>query len=681
MRCKLLFEGSGSIDMKALVHLAILWMGVLTFGAVAWGQTSEPPIQGWNNMLLEAIRNDFARPNVHARNLHHFSTGQYVLQLLTEGSNGLLVDGNVDWPGVPETIAQWHPSTSAYQEMMAAYAFRFIALRYASAPGWNETQVVLESHFVQATGSTLSALMNDSEAAVFGFNLAEAINTAYLNDGANQANDYENTCYTPVNEPLDVTETGLCSFSLNDPNRWQPLAFGGSFVDQAGNETFEDVVPFSGANWGNVTPFALLASDADYLNRDGCTYPVYFDPGPPTYLGDSDESLYNWQTGFGLVARWQTQLNVGDSMMIDISPRSIGNLNADPALPDHLYLPTEGGDIGPGHAFNPVTGVPYEPEMVLRGDFTRVLAEFWADGPDSETPPGHWFTILNDGTSHPAFDWRWNGQGEPLEPSAWLARAYRLLGGAMHDAAIAAWSIKGHYDFVRPISAIRYMLSKGQSSDPTLSNFDPEGVPLMEGVFEIIEAGDPILTSMPQALGTVKVHQWVPDPETGVSSFEWRAGCSWWPYQRPTFVTPPFAGYVSGHSTFSRAAAEVLTHATGSSYFPGGLGTYEVEANAFLAFESGPTSSFTLQWATYRDAADQCALSRIWGGIHPPMDDIRGRVVGSAVAERAIEAFEEAALAVGSGTSCLTDLNANGTVGTSDLLILLSDFGNDCDPD
>ena len=142
---------------------------------------------------------------------------------------------------------------------------------------------------------------------------------------------------------------------------------------------------------------------------------------------------------------------------------------------------------------------------------------------------------------------------------------------------------------------------QGQCTDPAMGNFDSEGIPLIENVFEIIEAGDPILNSQPEALGMVKVHQWVPNPQTGIPSFEWRTGCSWWPYQRPTFVTPPFAGYVSGHSTFSRAAAEVLAYATGSEYFPGGLGTYEVEANNFLAFESGPTESFTLQWATYRD--------------------------------------------------------------------------------
>ncbi len=665
--------------MTIWVRRLISWTGLLLVAAAAWGQTTTPPIQEWNNMLLEAIRNDLARPNVHARNLHHFSTGQYVLQLLTEGRNGLLVDDGVAWPEVPGAIAQWTSGTAEYGDMMAAFAFQFISLRYANAPGWDETLASMEVEFLAATGAPLASLLGDSDAAVFGFDLANSINANYLNDGANQANDYANTCYVPVNAPLDVTEAGSCNFTLNAPNRWQPLSFGGSFVDQAGNETFQDVVPFSGANWGNVTPFALQASDADYLNRDGCTYPVYFNPGPPSLLGEADESLYNWQTGFALVARWQTQLDVSDSAMVDISPRSIGNLNADPAWPDHLYLQFEGGDIGPGHAFNPVTGAPYAPEMVLRGDFTRVLAEFWADGPDSETPPGHWFTLLNDATAHPDFDWRWNGQGAPLEPSAWLARAYRLLGGAMHDAAIAAWSAKGYYDFVRPISAIRYMLSKGQSSDPTLSNYDPEGVPLIENVFEIVEAGDPILGDAPQALGAVKVHQWVPDPATGASSFEWRVGCSWWPYQRPTFVTPPFAGYVSGHSTFSRAAAEVLTHATGSRYFPGGLGTYEVEADAFLAFETGPTASFTLQWATYRDAADQCALSRIWGGIHPPMDDIRGRVIGSQVADRTIAAYEEEAVALGPSPVCPTDLNGNGLVDTSDLLMLLGDFGNACD--
>lgn len=36
--------------------------------------------------------------------------------------------------------------------------------------------------------------------------------------------------------------------------------------------------------------------------------------------------------------------------------------------------------------------------------------------------------------------------------------------------------------------------------------------------------------------------------------------------------------------------------------------------------------------ATYQDASDQTSLSRIWGGIHPPIDDIRGRIIGKQIA-------------------------------------------------
>ena len=110
---------------------------------------------------------------------------------------------------------------------------------------------------------------------------------------------------------------------------------------------------------------------------------------------------------------------------------------------------------------------------------------------------------------------------------------------------------------------------------------------------------------------------------------------NWWPYQRPTFVTPNFAGYVSGHSTFSRAAAEVLTLITGSPFF------FLVEyldllpkKMSFLVFEEGPSQDIEIQWATYRDASNQCSLSRIWGGIHPPVDDIPGRFIGDKIERR-----------------------------------------------
>jgi hypothetical protein len=100
------------------------------------------------------------------------------------------------------------------------------------------------------------------------------------------------------------------------------------------------------------------------------------------------------------------------------------------------------------------------------------------------------------------------------------------------------------------------------------------------------------------------------------------------PYQKPTFVSPAFAGYVSGHSTFSRAAAEVLTSITGDPFFPGGMSEWTVDAGA-LTVEKGPTEPVTLQWATYYDAADQAGVSRIYGGIHITADDFDGRRMGS----------------------------------------------------
>jgi hypothetical protein len=83
----------------------------------------------------------------------------------------------------------------------------------------------------------------------------------------------------------------------------------------------------------------------------------------------------------------------------------------------------------------------------------------------------------------------------------------------------------------------------------------------------------------------------------------------------------------------------VLTSFTGDEYFPGGIGTFFAPQDAFLVFEDGPSVDVELQWATYRDAADESGLSRIWGGIHPPADDIPGRIIGDVIG---IDAFNRA---------------------------------------
>ena len=345
---------------------------------------------------------------------------------------------------------------------------------------------------------------------------------------------------------------------------------------------------------------------------------------------------YAW--GFSLVAVWSSHLDPESGVMVDISPGALGNIDIDlfPRTIEELrffYDYIEGGDPGRGYYLNPVTREPYEPQVVPLGDYARVLAEFWADGPDSETPPGHWFTILNYVNDHPDFVKRFRGEGEILDDLEWDVKAYFAMGGAVHDAAVAAWGAKGWYDYIRPISAIRFMADRGQRSDSTQSSYSPAGIPLVPGYIELVEEGDSLAGAENEHIGKIKLKAWKgPDfievPETDVAGVDWILAENWWPYQRPSFITPPFAGYISGHSTFSRAAAEVMTLLTGDAFFPGGIGEFHAPANEFLVFEDGPSVDITLQWATYRDASDQTSLSRIWGGIHPPADDIPGRIIG-----------------------------------------------------
>jgi len=393
-----------------------------------------------------------------------------------------------------------------------------------------------------------------------------------------------------------------------------------------------------------VQPFSLSLDDSEVLERDGQFYRVYHNPGPPPYLDTNVqtglEDFFKWN--FTMVSVWQSHLDTADNVMWDISPASFGNVPFE-SLPDtweeyyDFYNFFEGGDnISNGYPINPVTNQPYEPQLVRRGDYARVLAEFWADGLDSETPPGHWFDIYNTVSQHPLYVTQWKGEGPVLSNLEYDIQAYLLLGGSMHDAAIGAWAVKGYYDYLRPVSAIRFMGDRGQSSDPMLPNYHPAGMPIIPGYVELVMPGDPLVGDNDENLYKIKLYTWkghdfIEDPDTDMAGVGWILAENWWPYQRPSFVSPPFAGYISGHSTYSRTAARVMHFMTGTPYFPGGMSNFEAEQNDFLEFEEGPSETIILQWATYYDASDQCSLSRIWGGIHPVIDDIPGRKIGQQV--------------------------------------------------
>jgi hypothetical protein len=396
-----------------------------------------------------------------------------------------------------------------------------------------------------------------------------------------------------------------------DPNRWQPLQIE-HMISQNGIPVTNGVQQAVGPHWGHVKPFAI---------PPGGAAGVPIDPGPPPQLGDAATDR-QFKDQAVEVIRDSSLLDYRSMATIDISPGARGANSL-------------GTNNGHGHQLNPFTGKPYAPDVVRIGDFARALTEFWADGPRSETPPGHWNVIANSVGDALGTNLRIGGTGSAVGLLEWDVKLYMALNGAVHDAAIAAWGLKGKYDSVRPISMIRYMGSRGQSSDQSLPSYDAEGLPLVRGLVELITTDTTKAGARHAALkgheGEIAIRAWAgnpADPKTQDAGVAWILATEWVPYQLPTFVTPSFQGYVSGHSTFSRAAAEVMTAFTGSEFVPEGLDEWTIKAGE-LKVEKGPSKDVTLQWATYYDAADMAGQSRLYGGIHVQADDFTGRRIGS----------------------------------------------------
>jgi hypothetical protein len=604
----------------ALADGAMLW--VVAEGAQTIALDLEPDERSvarqWNEELLAAIRLDFPAPTVHARNLFHLSVAMYdAWAAYDPTASGYLVQEKVPTTGMTAAAIQ-----AAREEAISYAAYRLLRSRFANTISAAATRQALNARMsTLGYDRTFNETTHDEEsmsyhtsASALGNRIAATVIAQTLQDGSNEANGYVPPAgYEPVNDPLVLDLRGT---EMNDPNRWQPLAFD-FFVTQNGIAIGELIQEFTGPHWGEVTAFALQPDADDLPWRT-------VDPGPPPYLGGEGDGEF--RAGVLTVIRLSGLLSPDDGAMVDQSPAVAGNRPLG-THDDH------------GHAVNPVTGEPYTPNPMLRADYGRVIAEFWADGPDSETPPGHWNVLANEISEDPRLVKQLEGTGSVLDNLEWDVKLYLALNGALHDAAIAAWGSKGAYDYSRPISMIRYMGGLGQSSDPEGPSFHADGLPLEPSLVEVISAESTLPGARHAHLageeGEIAIQAWSPGGEEGAGSAGWILATEWVPYQAPTFVTPPFAAYVSGHSTFSRAGAEVLTLFTGSAFFPGGLGEHTVPANTFLAFDEGPSETITLQWATYSDAADEAGISRLYGGIHVPADDFPGRIIGSQLGQNA----------------------------------------------
>jgi hypothetical protein len=232
----------------------------------------------------------------------------------------------------------------------------------------------------------------------------------------------------------------------------------------------------------------------------------------------------------------------------------------------------------------PMYGTPEYIEEVLRiievqqalTEEQKAVTEYWADIAGTELPPGHWLLF---GLYVSARDRHTDDQD---------VRMFFALSNALADAAIAAWDAKRAYDSVRPITAVRYLMS-GQ----TIKGYGLQG------------------------------------PAGGQGAIQ---GESWTPYQPMTFPTPPFPEYVSGHSSFSAAAAEVLRSFTGSDAFGA---SHTVTAHSTTIEPGLPSSDITLHWPTFSAAAGEAGISRVYGGIHFDSGNSAGQALGREVGARA----------------------------------------------
>lgn len=582
------------------------WIGTLTvllFLSVLLPGRGEPSVARlWDEEILAAIRIDLPHPPAHARNLFHFSVAMYDAWAAYDAQAvGYLYHEKHSTPDV----------VAARREAVSYAAYRLLRERYTLSRGAATTLPLLDRRLATLGYDPANASQDPATPAGVGNRVAALVSAYFIEDGARQLQAYadlppDRFGYESVNRPLIVTLPGIISF---DVNRWQPLVITNGVSQN--NIPVDTIQIFQGAQWLAVRPFCL--------DRDLTTRP-WLDPGPPPHLGGAGDAEF--RQNVVEVIRRSSEMTPDDGVLLDISPGRWGN---NPL----------GENSGTGHPVNPVTGQPYASNVVRRGDFARVLAEFWADGPRSETPPGHWNVLANQVTDAPGFAKRIGGTGPVLEDLEWDVKLYFALNASLHEAACAAWSLKRYYDGWRPISAIRYQGELGQCTDRAQAHYDPNGLPLVPDLIELVTAE----TSLPGgrhagiARNTLVIRCWPgqpADPTNTYSGVRWITPGTWLPYQKKNFVTPAFPGYISGHSTFSRAGAEVLTRITGSEFFPGGLGHFTAPAHTFLSFEKGPSESIDLQWGTYYDAADQAGLSRLWGGIHPPIDDFAGRRVGSA---------------------------------------------------
>lgn len=500
---------------------------------------SQTKVAQWNEFFLSCVVRANLAPTVTARTMQILHTAIYDAWAAFDPV-ALGLHSRID---APATLTTAQNFTSAVEEAIGYAAF-------TAAKALFPTQTEQLRAFMSGMGYNPDAAASDpATASAIGKSAAQAVLTYRASDFSNAANGYADTTgYVAVNSafPGAANAPGGDSF---DPNAWQPLRVPtGTHVklkiasDPAIPLVAEPVATSDPASykiqgpltpqWGEVKAFSLQANSE-------------FRPPAPPQLGN-----------FGIYTDATGKVTTGDAAYREQLAEVIA-ISA--ALTDRQ----------------------------------KAVAEFWADGPRTETPPGHWNQLAQDIAVR---------DGNTLENDV---KMFFALNNALLDASIATWEAKYAYNYIRPQSAIHDMYY-----DQTILAW----------------------------LG--------PDRGTGEI-----LGQKWNAYQQPTFVTPPFPEFTSGHSAFSMAAATILQNFTGSDVFYDGTGKGSHDLNqdgvldfagqyilTKLAFEYYDGPPIELTWETFSEAAEEAGISRLYGGIHFQDGNLFGRGVGLNVGESAWDA-------------------------------------------
>ena len=498
----------------------------------------------WNRVMQLAIIDGAPRPTVVSRSLYLVSAAMYDAWALYDS----VATPSVVSPDLRRPVAE-HTD----HNQRAAVAFAAYHALLTQFPAYEEKtgnfRRLLQSEGFD-TSPAILASTDLTTAQGLGRLAATSVVENRANDGSNVANNFVEVTsatypalYAPVNsdDPTMPNSVGMGGF---DANRWVPLRVptgtvtdplnpNSAFVDNNDPASYQ-TQRFLTPHWGAVRPFAMTSGSQ-------------FRPPAPPQAG----SLLPYTDGNGLVttndAAYNTQVDEVLNVTANLTERE------------------------------------------------KIIAEYWADGPESTTPPGHWNQLALDISARDNLS-----VGETV-------KLLFALNGAVFDAGISAWDAKRHYDFIRPISAIRNKYF-----------------------------GQNILT-------------WGGPGQNSVT----RSGELWIPFQVRTFVTLAFDEYVSGHSTFSAAAAEVLRTYTGSDQLFDGssvgyfdfdedgridlVGSYTYLPGSVLIDPSLPSQAVELHWNTFTEAANEAGRSRIYGGIHFQDGDLRGRAMGRQIGELALQ--------------------------------------------